>query len=401
MTFLYTIAVICSILQILFLMKIRSNCKYFLNKAERDRVSYRPKTALIVPCKGIDTAFEKNISSFYEIDYDDYELIFVVESYEDSAYNRLMEINGKFADRTKAFDVRIIVAGVAQEGSQKLHNLLYAFANISPGVEVLAFADSDACVKNKWLSHILYPLRKDKYGVSSGYRWYVPVKNNLATLALASMNAGVAQLLGPTIFNKAWGGAMAVRVDVFKRLCIDKIWRTAASDDLTISRAVKKAGLIVAFVPACLSASYEQKDWAGLFEFVRRQFIITRITMPSTWAFGLLSGVYSVFGLWGFTAIAAAVYCKDAGRWELFAAVAAIFLIAQIARAVMRQTAIFKLLPDDAEQMKIAAFADIAAGPIWSILLLACIISSAFTRTIQWRGVKYKLISPTKVARLK
>ncbi|MHB0946449.1 MAG: glycosyltransferase family 2 protein [Sedimentisphaerales bacterium] len=400
MTFLYTVAIICVLMQILLLVQVRRNCKYFLNKAERDRTAYRPKVALIVPCKGIDTAFEKNIGSFYEIDYGDYELIFVVENAEDAAYNRLAEIKGKFAGRTKAFDVRILVAGVAAQGSQKLHNLLYAFANISNGVEVLAFADSDACVKNNWLSHILYPLRKDKYGVSSGYRWYVPVKNNLATLALASMNAKIAQLLGPTIFNKAWGGAMAVRVDVFKKLGIDKIWRTAASDDLTISRAVKKAGMIVAFVPACLSASYERTNWKGLFEFARRQFIITRITMPGTWAFGLFGNVYSVFGLWGFAAISAAVYFKGTGRWELFAAAAAFFFVGQLARAIMRQRAIFKLLPDDAEKMKIAAFADIVGGPIWSLVLLACIISSAFTRTIQWRGVKYKLISPTETVRV-
>ncbi|MFA6424909.1 MAG: glycosyltransferase family 2 protein [Phycisphaerae bacterium] len=400
MTFLYITAIICIVMQILFLVQVRSNCKYFLNKAERDRVSYRPKTAMIVPCKGIDTEFEKNISSFYEIDYNGYELIFVVENAEDAAYNRLAEIKKKFAGKTKAFDVRILVAGVAAQGSQKLHNLLYAFANISNGVEVLAFADSDACVKNNWLSHILYPLRKDKYGVSSGYRWYVPVKNNLATLALASMNAKVAQLLGPTIFNKAWGGAMAVRVDVFKKLGIDKIWRTAASDDLTISRAVKKAGLIVAFVPVCLSASYEQTNWKGLFEFVRRQFIITRITMPGTWVFGLFSAVFSIFGLWGFAAIAAAVYFKGTGRWELFVAAAAVFFVSQITRAVMRQSVIFKLLPEDAEKMKIAAMADIVGGPIWSIVLLACIISSAFTRTIKWRGVKYKLISPTETVRV-
>jgi hypothetical protein len=292
------------------------------------------------------------------------------------------------------------VAGIAESGSQKLHNLLYAFANISAGVEALAFADSDACVKDNWLSHILYPLRKDKYGVSSGYRWYVPMKNNLATLALASMNAKVAQLLGPTIFNKAWGGAMAVRVDVFKRLGIDKIWRTAASDDLTISRAVKKAGMQVAFVPACLSASYEQMSWGKMFEFVRRQFIITRITMPGTWVFGLFSAVFSIFGLWGFAAIAAMSYLKDAGKWQVFAATAAVFFVGQIVRALMRQMVIFKLLPEDVEKMKIAAFADIAGGPIWSLVLLYCIISSAFTRTIQWRGVKYKLISPTEAARL-
>jgi hypothetical protein len=104
--------------------------------------------------------------------------------------------------------------------------------------------------------------------------------------------------------------------------------------------------------------------------------------------------------LWGFAAIAAAVYFKGTGRWEVFAGAAAVFFAGQTARAIMRQSVIFKLLPDDAEKMKIAALADIAGGPIWSIVLLCCIISSAFTRTIKWRGVKYKLISPTETVRV-
>ena len=72
----------------------------------------------------------------------------------------------------------------------------------------------------------------------SGYRWFIPMENNSATLALSVINAKIAQLLGVTRFNQAWGGSMAVRVDVFKRLGMDKIWQKSKD----IIKHYKKCG---------------------------------------------------------------------------------------------------------------------------------------------------------------
>jgi hypothetical protein len=46
--------------------------------------------------------------------------------------------------------------------------------------------------------------------------------------------------------------------------------------------------------------------------------------------------------------------------------------------------------------MKAAMAADILLFWVWSILLLVIIISSAFGRTVTWRGIRYKLLGPTK-----
>lgn len=400
MTFLHIIAVVCIVIQVLFVFQIFNHYKYVLKKFAKRHNTYRPKVALILPCKGIDTAFDENIGSFYQLEYDNYELIFVTESSEDAAYNHLLDLKDRFQNRSKAFKTSILVAGIATQGGQKLYNMLYACGKAEKGVEVFAFADSDACPRSGWLGHLVYPLRKEKQGVSSGYRWYVPLKNNLATLALSAMNAKVAQLLGPTIFNCAWGGSMAVRVDTFKKLEMDKIWQKAISDDLTLSREAKKAKLKVIFAPGCLVASYEQTNWRNLFEFARRQFIITRVTIPGTWWFGFFSSVFSVLGLWGFTGLAIFSYLNGSEYRHTFLAAAAAFLAGQMIRAFLRQRMIFRLLAAETAKMRAAALADIIGGPLWSLILLFCIISSSFGRIINWRGVKYKLIGPTEVIRL-
>ena len=130
MTFLYAIAIAAIVAQIMFMDHVFCNYMYVIRKFNKNRNVCRLKTAVIVPCKGIDTAFEKNISSFYELDYSNYEIIFVTESSEDPAYSNLLAIKDKCKGRTKAFNARVLVAGVTSEGSQKLHNLLYAFRRL-------------------------------------------------------------------------------------------------------------------------------------------------------------------------------------------------------------------------------------------------------------------------------
>ena len=392
----YYIALAAIVSQLLLLIQTYKNYRYALHKHKRDHFWYKPPTVLIVPCKGLDSAFHENISSFYRQDYEDYLLWFVVGEESDPAYSELRKLKDRLGPDSKAKDVQIFVAGPGQSRSQKIHNLLHCYEKIPDDIEVMAFADSDTCVRNSWLSNIVHPLRSDKNGVASGYRWFVPNTNNLASLALSAMNAKVAQFLGNTRFNQAWGGSMAIKVEVFRKLGLDEIWPKSLSDDLSVSAAVKKAGMKVAFVPACLVASYESTTWADLFEFGRRQFLITRVYAPRTWLFGLFSALYSVLGVWATAAVA--IYAAVIGyeHVTLFASVPVVFFANQVGRAVMRQAMASKLLGQERKTMRVAAAADILACWLWSLILLPFIVSSAFGRTISWRGIRYRLLSPTE-----
>ncbi len=397
MDWYYYIALAAIISQLLFLLQTYNNYRYALAKYKKQRLWHGLKVVLIVPCKGLDTDFQKNITSFFNLDYENHLLWFVVAEESDPAYSELCKLKGQLRQDLKAQDVQIFVAGKGQSCSQKIHNLLYCYERIADDIDVLAFADSDVCVRNDWLSHLVYPLRQPKNGVATGYRWFIPKKNNLASLALSALNAKVVQLLGNTRFNQAWGGSMAIRVDVFRRLGLDKIWPKALSDDLSLSGAVKKAGMKVAFVPACLVASHESTTWRKLFEFSRRQFLITRIYAPKTWWFGLLSSLYSVLGIWG--AAGLAIYAAKIQHidLELFTLVPVVFFVNQLGQAILRQRTAEKLLQNECRAMRAACLADILACWLWSLLLLFFIISSAFGRTIVWRRIRYKLRGPTEI----
>jgi ceramide glucosyltransferase len=392
----YYIAIAAIFTQLVFLVQMYRNYHYVLSKYHKKRTGFRPKTAVIIPCKGLDEKFENNITSFFLLDYDDYLLWFVVAEDNDPAYAKLCQLKDRLADRSKARDIRVLLAGRAASCSQKIHNMLCAYRQLPDDVEVMAFADSDICVRSNWLGHLLYPLRKEANGAASGYRWFIPERNNLATLVLSAINAKIAQLLGTYSYVQAWGGSMAIRVEVFRRVGLHEMWQKAVSDDLSLSYAVKKAGLRIVFVPACLVGSYVETTWGELFEFGRRQFLITRIAAPGTWWFGLLSSIYSILGLWAGAAIAAYAITIAEPDWPLFTAVPILFFAGHLWRSILRQRMISKLLKDDLPRMKYAIAADILGSWLYSPLLLFFILSSAVGRTIRWRGIKYKLLGPTE-----
>lgn len=388
-------AVVLLVIQIPFLFRMLGHYRYVLKKQKRKR-TYRPNAVLIVPCRGLDTHFQENITSCFGQDYDSYMLWFVVGDESDPAFTELNRLKDELESSSRARDVRVLIAGPTQSCSQKTHNLLHAYNQIDDSIEVMAFADSDAYLRPDWLSHIVYPLRQKKNGAATGYRWFVPKKNNLASLALSCVNAKIAQLLGNTRFNQAWGGSMAIRVDTFRSLGLDKIWPKALSDDYALSCAVKKAGRKIAFVPACLVASHEAMSWPELFEFARRQLVITRISMPGTWWFGVMCIVYSVFGSWGSAALAIWGPIPHSGRL-LMGAVAAILFMGQGIRAFARQRMIAKLLERDRDALRYARLADITFFWGWSLLLMVFFITSAFGRIICWRGIRYKIYGLTEM----
>jgi cellulose synthase/poly-beta-1,6-N-acetylglucosamine synthase-like glycosyltransferase len=423
--------------QLLFVYFAVRNYRYVVAKSTRDkRTPYRPRTALIIPCKGLDAHFDSNVRSFLEQDYDDYHLFFVVAEESDPAFAELRKwkerlkgpqtqenalggpvaaasasspiapcvegilpaIRGQDALDTArhAPDVQILVAGPSRSCGQKIHNLLYAVERVPDDTEVLAFADSDVCVHRDWLRRLVRPLWRPRCGVATGYRWFVPMQNNPASLALSAMNAAVAQFLGNSPFNQAWGGSMAVRMQDFRRLSIPEIWSNTLSDDLSLSRAVKRARMRVVFVPECLVASFESSTWPRLYEFARRQLLITRVYTPGAWWLGFLSSLGSVAGLWVGGALAAYAAATHAEHVLLYAAVPILFFAGQLIRAMLRQLAAARILKEHIPQLMPAALADILGCWLWSLVLLACLLASAFGRTIRWRGIRYKLLGPTK-----
>ena len=84
---------------------------------------------------------ENNLRALLRQDYHDFEVHFILESTADPAYDVVQRI---IAQHPRVA-MRLVIAGLATDCGQKVHNLRCATARIPADVKYLAFVDSDAC----------------------------------------------------------------------------------------------------------------------------------------------------------------------------------------------------------------------------------------------------------------
>ena len=391
----YVLAVVVAVWQLLTLYIGGRHFFYVLKKYRPVSRSYKPRTALIAPCKGIDTTFERNVNALFELDYPDYEIIFVVDGTSDPAYEVLRRLIEGQKDKVNP-KARLIVAGVAEHCSQKIHNLLAGWDVLEDDFDVLAFIDSDVCPKRHWLSSLVGPLKRKSVGASTGYRLYVPADSRLSSQVLSAANALIASTLGPHKWNAAWGGSMAIKRELAERIQLRRAWRFSGVDDYTLTAAVRKADLRIYYVPACLVASYDRMSWSQLFSFAKRQFIITRVCMSALWKLALFHFSAYVVVFWSSVLFTAHLVAVRSGDWRGAALLPVFIALVSALKAALRHLLVMKILPEDRTKLALPAVIDIFCQPLLAVFTLVSLIASATTRKIIWRGVGYYLHSPTR-----
>jgi cellulose synthase/poly-beta-1,6-N-acetylglucosamine synthase-like glycosyltransferase len=359
----------------------------------RKKKRYTPRVALLVPVKGTDVGLEENLAALFRLKYPHYALVFIVESDDDPAVpiiDRLMA--------ESSLPCRRIVAGIAHDCGQKVHNLRVATSQISPHREVLAFVDADARPHPNWLwklvSHLekrSFGRRKQTYGAATGYRWMVPERLSLANLMLCSANSGVAGLLGRHNFNLIWGGSWALRRKTYDEVGLHDDWQGTLTDDLVAARTLKRHGMSVYFEPGTLCVSPVDVNWLQLFEFMRRQFFLVRLYAPFHWRWALAGTTVMQVGYW--LNLAATITLLATGRIEWIASAAAVMILHGLAvlRAWYRQDAARHALPKLTGKLRWVAWFDILGSPLVGAVSWLTMLGSALGNGITWREVTYRI----------
>lgn len=360
----YILAVIAILQGILTLIDGLRSARYM--RRFRPRRQARESVVVFCPCKGVDTEFEANIRSILDQDYPRYTAVFIVESEDDPAYEKL-----------QALGAQVLVAGRATSCGQKVHNLAFAVEQ-TLAADVFVFCDSDARFASNWLSRLVAPLELNN--VTTGYRWYVANRFHFPTVMRSAWNASSVSILGDHDRNFAWGGSTAIHRETFHRLNILEAWRGSVSDDYALTRAAQRAGVKIIFVPECLVPSYGECSFRELVEFTTRQIIITRVYHPSLWRLGFIGHV---------------IY--NAAFWVLPFSHPALWLAVysvSIARSWVRFRAVRTVLPSPA--LSKHGWFYILSSPLVALLYVYNMVASALSTEIVWRQIHYKLISPNE-----
>ncbi len=334
---------------------------------------FTPAASVIVPCKGIEYGFTENIEGFFTQEYPTYELIFVVDSTEDPAY----EVLQQHIKNTPS--AHLVLTHPISGCSGKVAALLTGLAVLEK-TEVLVFADSDIKPDPQWLQNIVTPLQDETIGATTGYRWYFP--SNLKTLLISAWNmASIVFMFYPSS-TFAWGGSMAIRKHVFDELAIQEKWKTAFSDDLVLTISVKKAGYKIYLQPKCIMESPPETSIRRFIRWGTRQYTWVRWYHPVYWIGSFLGfiGAQVIIAL-GFLLLLFGYYLPglllcSMILWEI--------LYGWLGISILPKTMAY---PKQCYPYKIGYA---LLSPLVFLLLAQNAFASAITTEIQWAGRTYR-----------
>lgn len=362
----------------MFLRKMRRHDE----RQEESNVVYEPRAAVIVPIKGVDDRFEEHLKGLTEQDYPHYRLLFVVESDQDPAHAALT-----------ARGQVVVVAGESTDQGQKIHNQLAAMRLLTPEDEALVFTDADAVTSAQWLRRLVRPLMKERVGMTTSYRWLVPVGGRFVDKVASVINAQAATLAGPGWRNQAWGGSMAIMRSTAEEGRLIEHLRGALCDDYRFAACVRSLGKEVYFVHRCMVATPVRFTWGDFIAFGRRQYLHTRVYGLWLWIVAAIGT-----GFYAFAWLTAALALLAWGMlWALFPMAGMLYL--NIQRANLRRQVMERVFsPEWFEKLRPTLWIDRFLTPLCMAVHCGIILSTMTDRYMYWSGIKYRIYGPQTIS---
>lgn len=365
---------------------------FFRRELAKKKTDFTPFASIIAPCRGLDDDLEENLAALFRQNFPKYEIVFAVDDKSDDA----VSVIKKLISENPQVQTKLIIAPKTFDSSQKVENLREAVLHVSDESEIFVFVDSDARPVENWLRNLIAPLKDENIGAATGYRWFISKKRNLASEMRAAWNASIASALGENVkSNFCWGGSMALRREIFEKIEMREKWRGTLSDDFAVTKAMKDADLPIYFVPQALTASVEDCSLRELFEFTTRQMKITRVYSQNLWIASFIGS--GLFNLVWFCGIFILIF-GEKYSFSFWFTVISLLLVAvfSVGKSWLRLNAVKLILKNYKYQLNKQFWTQ---NTLW-ILSPALFFYNAFcaliSRTIVWRGIKYKLESAKK-----
>lgn len=361
--------------------------RFWYPKAIRPKYDdkFEPSCSLIVPCKGISKDLKKNLQTFLNMDYPNYETVFVVESESDKAVPVIREV-------IAGTNAKLAVAGLSVSCAQKNQNLLAAISQTN-NPDVYVFADSDIGPTGNWLRELVLPLSDEKITATSGFRWLHVKKGSMGELTHSYVNIFMYIMFCVACFFGGvglWGGSMAIRKKDFDELGVAKKWSKTAVDDMSMSEVVLKNSKKAIVVPLCITHTDDLiQTVGGTISWFERQIMYLKAHQKLLWFFGALPLALTASVL--FFLLPYSILASVLGKQAFFAAgggAALVFYIGELLTACL-----YPLLGEMGSFPKF-----LVLQPIMRFSHIISYVKTFLTNTITWAGIKYRINFSGEVA---
>ena len=343
---------------------------------------FSPRAAVLIAVKGIGHSTQPFLSALRAQRYENFRLIFALESSTDEAFAVVTQLQRELEGQTS---VEVILAGVNSNRAQKVHNLLAALTALRADDQIVVFADADIIPAQTWLSDLIRPIASGEAAASCGYRWQLPMTSDWPSLIVAAADMSVATAARSRMWNLCWGGSVALDRKALDQLDLICAWDRAASDDLTLTRALRTRKLRIYVPPFVLVASPVSHTWASLLRFMHRQYLLLRVYAPRHWL--LTAWTLCIPALGAATALALLLQAQ----WWVLAFLASSCALLQLRLGGRRSIAALVLSASDLNTATATVQFARWAWPLIHLVHLAAFASSAVGQRFIWAGIRYRL----------
>lgn len=350
----------------------------------RPRRRFRPRTCVIIPCKGNEPGLERNIEAILKQTYGNYHTIIVTDSTQDPAYAVAKSVLARHPNG------QLYTSEPSVAASGKVAALITALEKDEGQTGVYAFIDSDALVPSRWLEDLVDPLADELIGATTGFRWYFSSQGGFWSHVEAAWNASGTNLLFDDRYNFPWGGAMAIRAETLQKIGIKQVWGNAISDDMTLNSALRKNGYRILFLPHCTVATFNHTNLEHFLTWATCQTVLTKVFNRGLWNYALAAYAFIDF-VFLLGIIGVALGALQTPVWFFPAAMLLTPSVLGMVRSGQRSNAFARAMPELKKEFERTRSAEAIASLFVPWIMTYCIIKSARTDEIEWRGRKYKL----------
>jgi len=353
---------------IYYLLALFSAWRYFRSPLPPPAPDFCPPVSILKPIRGLDPDAQKNLVSFCQLDYPEYEIVFCIDGEDEAVVSAIEELRCAFPKHS----IRVLHGSGRIATNDKVAKLVRLVKEA--GHETIVISDSDVRVRPDYLRQVTAPLRDPKVGAATCF--YIPAEvatftDHLQTVGMMSdfyagilvawQLDGVKFALGPTI------ATTRTRLDGFGGYAV---LENRPADDLLVGRLIAEQGYEVVLLRYPVETVSDYQSIGELLHKRLRWVVVMRHMRPR----GHL-GLLLTQGLpWSLAAVAvsptattAAVYLG--GYFALRAA-----MTWMIGIHGLKQRYLWKEMP---------------LIPLWDAVAFFIWLASFLRSSIRWRGADY------------
>lgn len=336
---------------------------------------FLPFVTILKPLKGMEWELDTSLTSFFQQDYPQYELIFCLQDPEDPA----LEVVEKLRQQFPLVDCKTVINSQIQGNNLKISNLLNGYQEAK--YEILVIADSDIQVTPDYLKRLVQPFQDPLVGVvtclyNSLTKGWVAAFESLEIASQFQPRVLTARQLSKVNFSL--GATIAIRQNVLAEIGGLNAVADYLADDYQLGYLPSQLGYQVVISDYIVAHRLADVNWQAL---IKRQIRWAKcIRVERFWSYlGLIFTQGTVTSL-------AFYLASNFSNWGLY-----LLIVTWGLRGLMAAIIGIFILQDQGVKKHFLWL------PLRDFLSFGIWFYSLFGNQIEWRGQKFQLVKGGKL----